>query len=125
MAIYEPMQSGGESVKRTGIPRPIYYPDVAKRIAAKVDENFPTVSYQNRMLRQTVAIAEEAGEVAGAMRRYLGLARRNGSLEEVAEELSDLLITLYVAAYRLGIDLDMAAAQKVDIMFERGWKDPR
>jgi NTP pyrophosphatase (non-canonical NTP hydrolase) len=53
-------------------------------------------------------VAEEAGEFVGAWRRLAGLARRNGSPEELAAEAADVLLSIYIAAEVLEIDLEQA-----------------
>lgn len=60
--------------------------------------------------RQVLNLAEEAGEFIGAYRRWAGLARRTGTAEQVHAELADVVITSYVTAAELDIDLDAAVA---------------
>jgi NTP pyrophosphatase (non-canonical NTP hydrolase) len=55
---------------------------------------------------QTLAVAEEAGEFVGAWRRYVGLARRRGSLDEVRAELADVLIVSVVCAQYLNLHVE-------------------
>jgi NTP pyrophosphatase (non-canonical NTP hydrolase) len=97
---------------------------IAARIALELDEHFPLSTLQ-RHLRNGLAIAEEAGETVGALCRYLGLSRRTGTLEEVAEELADLTISCYIAAHYLGINLNEAVENKADVILSRGLKEPR
>lgn len=73
--------------------------------------------------RQVIALAEEVGEFVGAARRFMGMARRNGSFEEMQKELADVVITAYVTAQVFDVDLDMAIHQKLNEIFSRGWKD--
>lgn len=47
---------------------------------------------------QALNLAEEAGELVAAYRRWTGRARRGGSEQDVRAELSDVVITAYVAA---------------------------
>jgi len=75
--------------------------------------------------RQALALAEEVGEFAGAYRRAAGHARRTGDWSDVAAELADVLITAWVAAAVLGIDLDTAWRTKAAVILTRGWRDPR
>jgi NTP pyrophosphatase (non-canonical NTP hydrolase) len=58
--------------------------------------------------RQVLNLVEEAGELVGAYRRWAGLARRSGTAQEMHAELADVVITAYVTAAELGIDLDAA-----------------
>jgi len=55
--------------------------------------------------RNVLCLAEEAGEVVGAYRRYTGQARRTGTLAELAAELADVVITGHVAAHEMDVDL--------------------
>ncbi|MVU81243.1 hypothetical protein GPX89_28860 [Nocardia sp. ET3-3] len=70
-----------------------------------------------------LALAEEAGEFVGAYRRWSGKARRTGTFDEMRAELADVVITAWMAADALGIDLDAALADKLAVVFERGWRD--
>jgi len=71
-----------------------------------------------------LALAEEAGEFVGAYRRWAGMARRSGPWSEVQAELADVVITAYLTAHVLGIDLDGACQDKAAVISTRGWKDP-
>lgn len=73
--------------------------------------------------RQVFALAEEVGEFVGAYRRVVGMARRTGSWEDVESELADVIITAYVTAAQLNIDIDAAIERKLSVIFTRGWKD--
>lgn len=72
---------------------------------------------------QALCVAEEAGELVGAYRRYTGRARRVGSREEVEHEIADVLIVTAVLAHLLDVDIDKAVASKLDIIYSRGWKE--
>ncbi len=74
-------------------------------------------------IRQTLALAEEAGEFVQAARRYLGLARRTGDLDQVAAELADVVITAFVTARAFGIDLPTEITTKAGVIVTRGWRD--
>jgi NTP pyrophosphatase (non-canonical NTP hydrolase) len=74
---------------------------------------------------QILNVVGEAGEFAEAYRRYTGHARRPGSIEEVSDELADVIISAYVAAERLGVNLDESIAKKQAVIFARGFRDPR
>jgi len=75
--------------------------------------------------RQVLALAEEAGEFVGAFRRWAGEARRTGTFEEMAGELADVVITAFVTAAVLHVELDVEIAKKWAILHERGWRDER
>lgn len=74
------------------------------------------------VLTETVHLGEECGEALGAIRRYLCLARRNGTLVEALDELADVVLAAYIAAYLIDGDLDSAIDDKLEIIFTRGWK---
>jgi NTP pyrophosphatase (non-canonical NTP hydrolase) len=92
--------------------------DMAKHLG----EEFPAPP-REMCMRQGLKLAEEAGEAAGALNRYLGLARRSGTLEEAEDELADVVITAYLMAHYLGSDLDTAIIRKAEKIFSRGWRD--
>lgn len=71
---------------------------------------------------QTYALAEEAGEFVGAMRRWRGMARRTGTEEEAQKELADVVITAYGMADVMGWDLDLLIERKAETIMTRGWK---
>ena len=57
-------------------------------------------------------MAEEAGELIGAYRRWAGKARRTGTRRELEDEIADVLIVTACFAERAGIDLDAAIARQ-------------
>lgn len=72
---------------------------------------------------QVLCVAEEAGEFVGAYRRSQGLARRNGTLNELKAELADVVIAAYTAAHAIGFNLDDAVDEKAEKVLTRGWKE--
>jgi NTP pyrophosphatase (non-canonical NTP hydrolase) len=72
---------------------------------------------------QTLAVAEEAGEFVGAMRRWQGMARRSGTEEEAQAELADVIISVYAMADVMGWDIEQLIAPKIEKIFSRGWKE--
>lgn len=60
--------------------------------------------------RQVLNLVEEAGEFVGAYRRWAGMARRRGTVEDVHAELADVVITAYVTAAELGTNVDATLA---------------
>jgi len=72
---------------------------------------------------QVLNVVGEAGEFGEAYRRFSGFARRSGSLDEVSAELADVVISAYIVAERLGIDLDKSIAAKRAIIMTRGFRD--
>ena len=93
-----------------------------RRIATADDGHLdPTTA----AVRNVLAVAEQAGAFVGAYRRAAGLARRPGNTETVRAELADLVITAYLAAGTLRIDLDAAIAdQLTPPVVHRGWRQP-
>lgn len=90
-------------------------------LASHLDATFPG---QDAIVRQTLAMAEETGELIGAVRRWHGMARRRGTFAEVVDELADVVITAYITAHVLGIDVDAAVASKAERIYTRGWREP-
>lgn len=87
-----------------------------------IGEEFPA-SLREMKMRQGLSLAEEAGEAVGALRRYLGAARRSGTLEELEDELADVVFSAYLLAHYVGSDLDTAITRKAKKIFTRGWRE--
>ena len=96
-------------------------PATAAALAKRLREHFNPATLP---IQQVLALAEEAWEFTAAYRRWAGLARRPGTWHDVEAELADVVITAYVTAAVLGIDLDAAARAKTEIVFTRGWREP-
>ena len=96
-------------------------PQTAARLADCLREHFSPATLP---VQQVLALAEEAGEFTAAYRRWAGLARRTGTWHDVEAELADVVITAYVTANVLGIDLDSACRAKTEVVFTRGWREP-
>lgn len=73
--------------------------------------------------RDVLALAEEVGEFVGAYRRWSGQARRTGTATDMHLELADVVITAYVTAHDLDIDLDSVITTKLATIYARGWRD--
>lgn len=95
-------------------------PTAARQIAAALDEHFDPAT---TTVQQVLCLAEEAGEFVGAYRRATGLARRTGTWTEVHAELADVVITAYVTAHYLNINLNTAITNKLAVVFTRGWRN--
>lgn len=92
--------------------------------AAEVERELVAAGFTERpALRQGLALAEEAGEAVAAIRRWAGLARRRGTLLEVEQELADVVITAFVTAEAVGINLPTAVERKLSEIFARGWRE--
>lgn len=96
-------------------------PSVAADVAGHLDAAGFTEPAQ---LRQTLALAEEVGEFVGAVRRHAGMARRPGPFSDVEEELADVVLTAFVTAHTMGIDLRRALEDKLAVVYTRGWRQP-
>ena len=96
-------------------------PQTAARLADRLREHF---NPDTLPVQQVLALAEEAGEFTAAYRRWAGMARRTGPWHDVEAELADVVITAYVTAHVLGIDLDDACRAKTEVVFTRGWREP-
>ncbi|WP_067831114.1 MazG nucleotide pyrophosphohydrolase domain-containing protein [Actinomadura kijaniata] len=101
-------------------PIPTAPSDLGAVIAERLRAHFPA---DNERDRQVMALAEEVGEFVGAYRRWSGNARRTGSFDDVRDELADVVITAYVTAAVLDVDLDEAVGAKAARLFTRGWRD--
>lgn len=102
-------------------PMPSDLTALGASFAERLREHFPA---DNERDRQVLALAEEVGEFVGAYRRWSGNARRAGSFDDVRDELADVVITAYVTAAVLDIDLDEAIEAKAAKIRTRGWREP-
>lgn len=73
--------------------------------------------------RQVLGLAEETGEFVAAYRRWSGQARRSGTAEQMYEELADVIITAFVTAHELGVDIAAVIAAKLATVHTRGWRE--
>jgi NTP pyrophosphatase (non-canonical NTP hydrolase) len=65
----------------------------------------------------------EAGKAMKAGRRFLGIARRTGTKEELAVALARVSISVQFVAQFQGINLEQAIADKLNVIFSRGWRE--
>lgn len=75
--------------------------------------------------RQVLALVGHASRFAACYRRAAGMARRTGRWMDVETSLATVVVAVYDTARRLVVDLDAAVAAKVEVMYARGWRDPR
>lgn len=65
---------------------------------------------------RALEVAGEAGEVAGAVKKYLraqrGIKGSTASLDDIADEIGDLIVSLDLLADALKIDLGIAVRSK-------------
>lgn len=96
-------------------------PGIARDIAQKIrNAGFPA---SQERARQMICLAEEVGELLKAWRRFHGWARKSGEWADVRDEMADVVITAFVTASVLDIDLSLAVARKVEDIYNRGWTD--
>jgi NTP pyrophosphatase (non-canonical NTP hydrolase) len=97
---------------------------VARRLDAQLRANRrPGITDANQLDVQALCVAEEAGELVGAYRRWAGKARRTGTRRELEDEIADVLIVTACFAERAGIDLDAAITAKLAVIYTRGWRE--
>ena len=65
---------------------------------------------------RTIEVAEEAGEIAGAVKKLLrsqrGIKGTTADLNDIEDEMGDLIVSLDLLASELGIDLGEAVVSK-------------
>ena len=97
---------------------------IARHLDAQLRANRrPAITDANALDVQALCVAEEAGELVGAYRRWAGKARRTGTRRELEDEIADVLIVTACFAERAGIDLDAAIAAKLTVIYSRGWRE--
>jgi NTP pyrophosphatase (non-canonical NTP hydrolase) len=105
--------------------RPADLRTIARRLQADLAAHRrPAITDANALDVQALCVAEEAGELVGAYRRWAGKARRTGTRRELEDEIADVLIVTAVFAERAGIDLNAAVAAKLAVIYSRGWREP-
>jgi NTP pyrophosphatase (non-canonical NTP hydrolase) len=99
---------------------------IARQLRAELRANrLPGITDANERDVQALCVAEEAGELVGAYRRWAGEARRSGTLQDVEDEIADVILTVAIFAEELGIDLNAALARKLPVIYSRGWREPQ
>lgn len=66
---------------------------------------------------------QEAGKAMKAGRRFLGIARRTGTKEELADALIRVVFSVQFTAQSRYINLEQAIADKLNVIFNRGWRE--
>jgi NTP pyrophosphatase (non-canonical NTP hydrolase) len=99
-----------------------------RQIACRLDAQLhatrrPAITDANALDVQALCVAEEAGELVGAYRRWTGKARRTGTRRDLEDEVADVLIVTACFAERAGIDLDAAITAKLSVIYSRGWRE--
>ena len=102
---------------------PVDLRQVARQLQADLRANRrPAITDASQLDVQALCIAEEAGELVGAYRRYAGKARRTGTRHELEDEIADVLIVTAVFAERIGININDAITRKLATIYRRGWR---
>ena len=97
---------------------------IARHLDARLRANKrPAITDANALDVQALCVAEEAGELVGAYRRWAGKARRTGTRRDLEDEVADVLIVTACFAERAGIDLNAAIAAKLTVIYSRGWRE--
>jgi NTP pyrophosphatase (non-canonical NTP hydrolase) len=95
-------------------------------LAAVLRIHGPQIPPELFRANQILALAEERGEAVKAYRRWAGLSRRTGTKQAFGEELADLIITAFITAAVFDeIDIVYTLKEKLDIIYTRGWREPR
>ena len=103
-------------------PEPADLRHIARQLHRELRANRrPAITDANQLDVQALCVAEEAGELVGAYRRYAGKARRTGTRRELEDEIADVLIVTAMFAERAGIDLHAALTAKLAVIYSRGW----
>jgi NTP pyrophosphatase (non-canonical NTP hydrolase) len=98
--------------------------EIARHLAAVLTANRrQAITDASQLDVQALCVAEEAGELVGAYRRWAGKARRTGTRRALEDEIADVLIVTAVFAERAGIDLNEAIARKLTVIYSRGWRE--
>lgn len=92
---------------------------VAKLMETPLRPGKPPLEGDDLELNQVIDVAEEVGEFLKAYRRARGWARTPGDYLAVEQELADVVIAAYGAAYALGFDLDQAVDERLTAVQER------
>jgi NTP pyrophosphatase (non-canonical NTP hydrolase) len=96
---------------------------IAGHLQARLRANRrPAITDANQLDVQALCVAEEAGELVGAYRRWAGKARRTGTRRDLEDEIADVLIVTAMFAERAGIDLNAAITAKLAVIYSRGWR---
>ena len=111
-----------------GIGFPQTDPADLAQIARQLDSDLranrrEAITDANQLDVQALCVAEEAGELVGAYRRWAGKARRTGTRRDLEDEIADVLIVTACFAERAGIDLNDAIARKLTVIYSRGWRE--
>lgn len=104
----------------------LYVPDAPMRLMAEVIANSYNMSINDpyHVDGQMFCVAEEAGEMIGAFRRFTGRARRTGTRTELLSEIADVHISMAHAGWLIGInDIQKVIDDKLSVVYSRGWKE--
>lgn len=81
-----------------------------------------TVTQREKVLAQTTKLLEECGEFASEVMINLKICRKEKLREnstELANEWADVMIVMFLLGERLGIDMEKALKNKIEIVKSR------
>ena len=94
---------------------------------SRLDEAHPNSSDEGKILWANSKIAEELGELSEQVLSYLGYQRpeklKKFNKENIAKEVADILLVVFILARRLDIDVEKALHTKMQIVTERIYKE--
>ena len=102
-----------------------HFEEFLSRIKKKLDQKFPQTDKKLRVVSQQVKLSEEVGELAEQI-----LIRSWGQLhkswwdnkEELADEIADVMITVWSIAKELDIPLEQALNNKIKKIKVKWWE---
>lgn len=96
----------------------LFMEDLAEEIAVHAQQGASDDEWRDA---QAMKVVEEAGEFIGAYGRWRGFARRAGTLADVTEELSDVVIASLLMFSLLDNDAQMHVKAKLFKVITRGY----
>ena len=93
-----------------------------EEIDRQLQQHFPEIPVPGP--RDILALAEEAGEFAGAYNKSTGASRNSARQEDFQDEWADVVITALLTGYRFfGAETQAIIDRKMQIIFNRGWRN--
>lgn len=90
---------------------------------AKIASLFPEENQKERVLTRLAKLNEEVGELAGEILSAFGHQRQaklsKHSLETLESEFADVLISTLSLGHAMGVDMEKALREKMDVVTKR------